>query len=130
MNCYDAVNRLLSTRSASGCSTGLLESYLYDDSGNRTSAPGATFGYNTSGQLISCNPSCGTIAYDAAGRTQKWNGWFFECDAQGRMVRACKSTVDRSGLIDKVEFTYDGEGHRTQIKTHTAGTLTKTWDFR
>jgi RHS repeat-associated protein len=130
--CYDAVERVISTRSASGCSSGLIESYTYDDSGNRTAAGSTTFTYDAQGQLASCNPTCGTVAFDAAGRTQKWNGWVFEYDAQGRMTRACQSTTDCTGLYNEVEYTYDGEGHRTQIKQYNSGsgTAVATWDFR
>jgi RHS repeat-associated protein len=130
--CYDAVDRVISTRSSSGCNSGLIESYAYDDSGNRTSAAGVTFGYSGSGQLTSCAPTCGTVAHDTAGRLQKWNGWVFEYDAEGRITRACQSTSDCSGLYNELEFTYDGDGHRTQLKKYDTGngTAVATWDFR
>ncbi len=127
--CYDAVERLVSTRSATGCTTGLLEAYTYDDSGNRTSTSAVTFTYNTSGQLASCTSGCGTVHHDTVGRMDKLNGWFYEYDAQGRMIRACLST-SCAGSVTKLEYTYDGEGHRTQVKEYTTGTLQKTWDFR
>ena len=43
--------------------------------------------------------------------------------------RTCKA-VDCTGSSDKVEFSYDGEDHRTQAKEYTAGSLTATRDFR
>ncbi len=67
-----------------------------------------------------------------AGRIQKWNGWAFEYDAVGRMTRACQSTTDCTGLYNEVEFSYDAEGHRTQIRKYDAGNASPvaTWDFR
>jgi RHS repeat-associated protein len=130
--CYDANDRVLSTRSASGCSSGLVEAYTYDDSGNRTAAGSTTFAYDAEGQLSSCSAGCGTIAYDAAGRTSKWNGWAFEYDADGRMVRACQSSTDCAGLYNEVEYAYDGDGHRTKIIQYNAGsgTAVATREFR
>ncbi len=88
-----------------------------------------TFTYTASGQLASCTSGCATIAHDTAGRMQKLNGWFFEYDSAGRMIHACQSTAC-TGSITKVEFAYDGAGHRTQINEYTSGTLANTWDFR
>lgn len=122
--CYDALDRVLSTRSASGCATGLIEAYAYDDSGNRLTAGSITYAYDGESQLTSCSPSCGTVAYDAAGRTSKWNGWAFEYDAEGRMTRACQSTTDCSSLNNEVEFVYDGDGHRIRIVTYNSGSST------
>ena len=45
------------------------------------------------------------------------------------MLSACKSATCASGF-DKVEFVYDGEGNRTQIKTTTAAGAVATRDFR
>jgi hypothetical protein len=45
------------------------------------------------------------------------------------MVSACKSQTCAAGF-DKVEFVYDGEGNRTQIKTTTAAGAVATRDFR
>jgi hypothetical protein len=130
--CYDAHNRVVATRSAAGCSAGLLEAYTYDDAGNRLTAGTVTFSYDATGQLTGCAPSCGTVAHDAAGRLQRWNGWFFEYDAEGRMLWACQSSsACTGGLYTEVGFTYDGEGHRTQLRTYASGssTPTATWDF-
>jgi RHS repeat-associated protein len=130
--CYDAHNRVVATRSASGCSTGLLEAYTYDDAGNRLTAGSVTFSYAATGALTGCSPSCGTVAHDAAGRLQRWNGWFFEYDAEGRLLWACQATsACTGGLYTEVGFTYDGAGHRTQLRTYASGnaTPTATWDF-
>jgi RHS repeat-associated protein len=129
--CYDALERVITTRSAAGCSSGLLETYTYDDSGNRLTAPSTTYTYDDQGQLATCSPSC-TVAYDTAGRTTKLLGWAFEYDGQGRMTRACQNTTDCSGLNNEVEFNYDGEGHRTRLRKYDAGSSTAvaTWDFR
>jgi RHS repeat-associated protein len=131
--CYDAHNRVVATRSAAGCSSGLLEAYTYDDAGNRLSAGSVSFSYAATGPLTGCSPSCGTVAHDSAGRLERWNGWFFEYDAEGRMIWACQSSsACTGGLYDEVGFTYDGEGHRTQIRKYASGnpTPTATWDFR
>jgi RHS repeat-associated protein len=69
------------------------------------------------------------VAHDSAGNVQKLNGWFFEYDSDGRMIHACQST-SCAGSITKIEYAYDGSGHRTQTKEYSAGTLAKTWDFR
>ena len=45
------------------------------------------------------------------------------------MLTACKSASCASGN-DKVEFSYDGEGHRTQIEATAAGGTATTTDFR
>jgi RHS repeat-associated protein len=129
--CYDALEQLITTRSATGCSSGLLETYAYDDSGNRTAAPSASFTYDGEGQLATCSPSCGA-SHDTAGRISKLYGWAFEYDGQGRITRACQSSTDCAGNLNELEFTYDGEGHRTQIKQYDSGsgTAVATWDFR
>lgn len=108
------------------------ETFTYDDSGNRLTAAGVSFTYNGSGQLATCTTGCGTVAHDVAGRIQKWNGWAFEYDSVGRMTRACQSTTDCTGLYNEVEFSYDAEGHRTQIRKYDAGNASPvaTWDFR
>ena len=134
--CYDALNRLQYRNTGAACSSGAKnESYTYDPAGNRTQTviAGTTtnFAYNSSGQLCkTSSTSCTSpnVTYDSAGRTASYNGWVYTYDAEGRMTSACKST-SCSGSIDKVEFSYDGDGHRTQLKATTAfGTVTTT-DF-
>jgi YD repeat-containing protein len=117
--CYDARQQLLTVRSSSGCSSGLLETFAYDDAGNRTAAPSRTFGYSADGQLTSCtSPSC-TVTHDTDGRMTGFSEtggdvWTYEYDAEGRMTKACKAS-SCSGTPARVEFTYDAEGHRTSI---------------
>jgi RHS repeat-associated protein len=115
-----SIDRLLTVRSASGCSTGLLETYAYDDAGNRTSAPtNNTFTYDTAGQLTGCTSGCGTLDYDDAGRTSRWNGWYLSYDGGGRVASACK--VDGCATGDKVTMTYDAEGRRVKIVSRPSG---------
>jgi len=134
--CYDALNRLTARKSAAGCTGTTSESYSYDDAGNRaqsvTGGLTTNYAYDGNGQLCKVGgTSCATpnVTYDSAGRTDAYGGWLYEYDAEGRLVTACKSS-SCVGSIDKVEFAYDGEGHRTQIKEYSAGTLTTTRDFR
>jgi RHS repeat-associated protein len=126
--CYDALDRLLSTRSASGCSSGLIEAYSYDDPGNRTTAGSTTFSYDAQGQLSSCNPSCGTIAHDDTGRMSSWNGWTLTYDGEGRLATACKVSLCASG--DMVTMRYDADGSRVELVTRPGGGSTTTTTFR
>ena len=135
--CYDALNRLTSSKATTACTSSPDETFLYDDAGNRTSttvsASTRTFTYGTNGQLNACaNPTC-TISYDPAGRTATLtdNGvsWTFAYDADGRVISACKSTAC-TGSIDRVDYLYDGSGHRTQIKETTSGGTVTTTDLR
>lgn len=126
--CYDALNRVVSTRSASGCSTGLIEDFTYDDAGNRMTAGSTTFTYDAQGQLSSCSPTCGTIAYDAAGRTSQWNGWYLTYDGEGRLASACKVSGCATG--DVVTMRYDAQGHRVELVTRPNGGSATTTTFR
>ncbi len=134
--CYDALNRLITRKTAANCSGTTNESYTYNAAGNRTQmvVGGVTtnFAYNAKGQLCKVGATtCGTpnVTYDTAGRTKTYAGWTYEYDAEGRLVKACEAGSCPGTSADRVEFTYDGEGHRTQIKEYTAGTLSKTIDF-
>ncbi len=132
--CHDARNQLVGTYSAAGCSTGLLEAFAHDAAGNRTSAAGRTFTYDGESQLATCSGTACSPAFDADGRLTKVTTasgtWSYEYDGESRLVRACRAATCATGSPDKSEFTYDGESHRTQIRTYTAGTLTTTTDFR
>ena len=134
--CYDARNQLKNAAAAAGCASP-TETYTYDDAGNRLSALAAgatrTFAYTIDGQLSSCaNPSC-TVAHDSAGRlTQLTDGgttWTYEYDSEGRLVKACNAS-SCAATPARVEFTYDGEGHRTRIVATTAGGTATTTDIR
>ena len=138
--CYDALNRLVSSRSTSGCSTGLVESYSYDDAGNRTNASLSSpqyFRYSSAGQLCEQNTSSGScpgdpntwqIRYDDAGRTRLWNGWTLTYDGEGRLSSACKVAGCATG--DMVTMRYDGEGRRVELVSRPNGGSSTTWTFR
>jgi RHS repeat-associated protein len=127
--CYDALNQIVATRSASGCSTGLIESYTYDDAGNRTAAGSTTFTYDAQGQLSSCSAGCGTIAYsDGTGRTNQWNGWYLTYDGDGRLATACKVSLCATG--DMVTMRYDAQGRRVELVTRPNGGSATTTTFR
>jgi RHS repeat-associated protein len=132
--CHDARNQLAGIYSTAGCSTGLLEAYGYDASSNRTSAAGRTFTYDAEGQLSTCSGTTCAPTFDTDGRLTKITAasgtWSYEYDGESRLIRACKAASCTTGTPDKLEFTYDGEGHRTQTKTFTAGVLLTTTDFR
>jgi RHS repeat-associated protein len=139
--CYDANNQLIYRNTAAACSSGAKdEANTFDDAGNRLTAVagGVTtnFAYTSDGQLCDVETapttaSCsgGNVTYDTAGRTATYNGWWFIYDAEGRLISACKSSSCAAGF-DKVEFAYDGEGHRTQIKTTSAAGAVATTEFR
>jgi YD repeat-containing protein len=81
----------------------------------------------------SCStPSC-TVTYDASGRsatiTDNGVSWTFAYDADGKLISACKSTAC-TGSIDRVDYLYDGSGHRTQIKETTSAGAVTTTDLR
>jgi RHS repeat-associated protein len=134
--CYDALDRIAYRNTGAACSsTAKDETYIYDDAGNRTSMTvggvTTTFVYDDEGRLTSAGGE--PITHDSAGRMRSWDVgtpvWNFTYDAEGRLLSACRSSSCASGH-DKVEFTYDGEGHRTQIKATAAGGTVTTTDFR
>ena len=134
--CYDPVDRLQYRRTGAACTASPDETYAYDDTGNRTQtiigAVTTNFAYNAQGQLcVTGATSCASpnVTDDTAGRTKSWNGWTFAYDSEARLVSACKSSTCAAGF-DKVEFAYDGEGHRTQLKTTSAAGAVATTDFR
>jgi RHS repeat-associated protein len=138
--CYDARNQLIYRNTGAACSSSANdESFTYDDADNRltATASGTTtnFAYDAAGRLcdmeVGGGASCtgGNVSTDTAGRISSWNSWTFAYDAEGRLTSACKSSTCASGF-DKVEFTYDGEGHRTKIVATAAGGAVTTTDFR
>lgn len=138
--CYDARNQLTFRNSGAACSSSANdEAWTYDAAGNRlTSTSGGittNFAYDATGRLcdaeVGAAVSCtdGNISHDTAGRIESWNSWILAYDAEARLTSACKSATCASGS-DKVEFTYDGQGHRTKIvATAASGTVTTT-EFR
>lgn len=145
--CYDARNQLGSEKAAGSCTDPASSDaiYTYDEAGNRISAgaPTAlptplhgarTFTYNAAGQLTGCtSPSC-TVTPDADGRMKTitdTNGtWAFRYDADGKLISACKSSACLGSGFDRVDWLYDGDGHRTQVKETTAGGVVTTTDLR
>ena len=124
--CDDARNQLTTRGTGSGCA-GADETYTYDDAGNRLTAPANAFTYSTDGQLTGCTTGCGTVTYDTAGRTSRLNGWAFLYDSEGRLISACQATSCTGSGFNRVDWTYDGEGHRTkQVETSSAGAMTTT----
>lgn len=139
--CYDALNQLIYRNTGAACSAvSNDEAWTYDDAGNRLTAKtgGVTtnFAYTAEGALCDVETaptaaSCtgGNVTSDSAGRISTYNGWTYGYDAVGRLVAACKSATCAAGF-DKVTFSYDGEGHRTQIVETAAGGGVTTTDFR
>lgn len=66
--------------------------------------------------------------YDSAGRMSVFGSWTYYYDSDSRLVRTCHASTC-TGAIDKIEFTYDGQGHRTQIKTTSSSGVVSTTDF-
>jgi RHS repeat-associated protein len=140
--CYDAKHQLIAVRSATDCSTGLLETYAYDAARNRTGAPGDTFVYSAEGRLClidaagpcPANEATWHVTYDAEGRTTKvtQNGttWSYLYDGEGCLTAACQSSSCSGSGFARLDFAYDGEGRRTKLTETTAGGAATTTDFR
>ncbi len=56
-------------------------------------------------------------------------GWSFCYDSAGRLTAACQAG-SCTGAINRVDSTYDGSGHRTQLKETTAAGVVTTTDLR
>jgi RHS repeat-associated protein len=123
--CHDARNQLTGRGSTASCTTSNVESFVFDDAGNRTQAVegGVTrnFAYTVAGLLCDVETgsaaSCtsGNIASDDAGRISDAGDWHYQYDAQGRLVAACDDDDCAGSGFDRLDFSYDGEGHRTAI---------------
>ncbi len=135
--CYDARNQLTGRGSTATCDTSSVESFTYDDAGNRTQAvEGGTtrnFAYTAEGLLCDVETgaaaSCtgGNVTSDGAGRISDLAGWHYLYDAAGRLVSACDDADCAGSGFERVDFTYDGEGHRTAIlHTPAVGTPVET----
>jgi RHS repeat-associated protein len=135
--CYDAANRLLYRNTGAACSSSAKdESNTYDATGNRTQtlSGGTTtnFAYDANGQLCKVGATSCTspnVTYDSAGRTATYNGWAFLYDAEGRLTSACQSTSCTGSGFNRVDDTYDGQGHRTTIVETTSGGAATTTTF-
>lgn len=135
--CHDARGQLTGRGSTSSCTTSNVESFVFDDAGNRTQAVEAgvtrNFAYTAAGLLCDVETgsaaSCtsGNIASDDAGRISDVAGWHYQYDAQGRLVSACEDADCVGTGFDRLDFTYDGEGHRTAItETPASGPVSST----
>ena len=103
----------------------LDETYTFDDAGNRTAAlaGGVTTNqaYTAAGVLcdveVGTAASCsgGNVTSDDAGRLSGYAGYVYLYDAQGRLVSACNDADCVGTGFRRIDFTYDGEGHRTEI---------------
>ena len=135
--CHDARNQLIGRGSTAACDTSSVESFAYDDAGNRTQAVEAgttrNFAYTAEGLLCDVETgsaaSCtsGNVASDGAGRISDFSGWHYLYDAEGRLVSACDDADCVGSGFDRVDFTYDGQGHRTAIlKTPASGSAVET----
>jgi RHS repeat-associated protein len=130
--CYDGRNQLTGRNTGAACSpTAADETYAYDDAGNRTQAwvGGTTtnFAYDANGQLCAIGATtCAVpnVVYDSAGRTAQDDSWIYTYDSQGRLIEVCDLVC--TGTSTKVDFTYDGEGHRTAITTSIGGSSSTT----
>ena len=139
--CHDARGQLTGRGSTAACDTSSIETFTFDDAGNRTSAleAGVTrdFAYTAAGLLCDVETgsaaSCsgGNIGSDDAGRISDEAGWHFAYDAQARLVSACDDADCIGTGFDRVDFAYDGEGHRTAItETPAAGSPIVETTFR
>jgi RHS repeat-associated protein len=139
--CHDARNQLTGRGSTAACDTSSVESFAYDDAGNRTQAVEAgttrNFAYTADGLLCDqetgAAASCtgGNITSDDAGRISDQAGWHYLYDANARLVSACEDADCVGSGFDRLDFAYDGEGHRTGVtETPAAGSPIVEWTFR
>jgi RHS repeat-associated protein len=138
--CHDARNQLTGRGSTASCDTSSVESFTYDDAGNRTQAVEAgttrNFAYTTAGLLCdqetgsAASCSGGNVTSDDAGRISDQSGWHYLNDAQARLVSACEDADCVGTGFDRLDFEYDGEGHRTTITETPASGSAVVWTFR
>jgi RHS repeat-associated protein len=123
--CHDALDQLIARKTASACTSSPTETATYDDAGNRTQwvSGGVTTNqaYTAAGVLCDVETgsaaSCtgGNVGVDDAGRLSSYAGYTFLYDAQGRLVSACDDADCVGSGFRRIDFAYDGEGHRTEI---------------
>lgn len=126
--CYDARGQLAAETAGGACTpTSGDEVYAYDAAGDRASAAAGgatrTFAYGPTGQLASCAAPACSVSYDAEGRMRTvtdTNGtWTFAYDADGKLVSACAASSCSGSGFNRVDWLYDGDGHRTQVRETT-----------
>lgn len=62
--------------------------------------------------------------------TDNGTSWTFAYDGDARLITACAGTTCSGSGFNRVDYLYDGDGHRTQIKETTAGGVVTTTDLR
>jgi RHS repeat-associated protein len=138
--CHDARNQLTGRGSTSACGTSSIETFTFDDAGNRTQAVEAgttrNFAYTATGLLCdqetgsAASCTSGNVTSDDAGRISDQGGWHYLYDAKARLVSACDDADCVGSGFDRVDFEYDGEGHRTTITDTPASGSALVWTFR
>ena len=122
--------------SSATCASGVIETYTYDEAGNRTADGTRDFTYDAQGQLATCDtsPACAPV-FDDEGRltaitNQAADSWTYAYDEEGRLITACKAT-SCSGTPARLDFTLDGSGQRIRIVETPSGAspTTVTTDF-
>jgi RHS repeat-associated protein len=136
--CHDGRNQLVTRRIGSDCSASPVdETYAYDAAGNIASADGGglltTYTYVQAPQpssplLMTAQAVSQTLSVstDSAGLTTSVASslgvtWSYRYDTENRMVSACRAASCSGTGFDRVDYGYDGAGHRTRITTTTAG---------
>ncbi|HET7494424.1 MAG TPA: RHS repeat-associated core domain-containing protein [Candidatus Limnocylindrales bacterium] len=138
--CHDARNQLTGRGSTATCTTSFVETFTFDDAGNRSQAVEAgvtrNFAYTATGLLcdqetgVAASCSGGNVTSDDAGRVSDQAGWHYLYDAAARLVAACHSTACTGSGFDRLDFEYDGEGHRTKITETPSSGAAVVWTFR
>jgi RHS repeat-associated protein len=123
--CHDALDQLTARRTGAVCTSSPDETYVFDDAANRTQAVEAgttrNFAYTSEGLLCDVETgaaaSCsgGNVTSDDSGRVSDQAGWHYLYDAASRLVSACQDADCVGTGFARVDFSYDGEGHRTSI---------------
>ncbi|MGH9908886.1 MAG: RHS repeat-associated core domain-containing protein, partial [Pyrinomonadaceae bacterium] len=101
------------------------ESYTLDDVGNRTAShQGSSYGYQAFNRLVAANGA--TFGYDTNGnltsRTEASGSWTYGWDYENRLKQASKS----GGVI--VTYSYDALGRRVQRASSASGTTKFAYD--
>jgi RHS repeat-associated protein len=131
--CHGGRGELLTRRTGADCASSPVdETYTYDAAGNITTASGGglqtTYTYVVQPSILTpilATTQALTVTTDSAGLTTRITGgaspWAYAYDPEGRLVSVCRSTACTGSGFDRVDYAYDGAGHRTQVRTTTAG---------
>jgi YD repeat-containing protein len=119
---YDAADQLLSITNPSDAAN-YPQSYAYDPAGNLTSSTSGTpavnrpFTYNNLNERIT---DAGIAQrFDANGNLSGRMGFTLTWDAEDRV-----KSISYNGTQNRVEYDYDGEGHRARIRLLQSGVTT------